>query len=91
MKYRKLPVVVDAYQLPALGVELPESFFEWCAEVGFRHFYSERDECMMIPTLEGEMIASPNDWIIKGVKGEFYPCKNEIFDETYEKVEDDDA
>ena len=39
-----------------------------------------------IPTLEGTMIASPGDWIIKGVKGEFYPCKPDVFDITYEKV-----
>jgi len=41
---------------------------------------------LMIPTLEGEMEASPGDWIIKGVKGEFYPCKPDIFAETYEAV-----
>ena len=39
-----------------------------------------------ISTLEGDMIAKPNDWIIKGVKGEFYPCKPDIFEATYEKV-----
>jgi hypothetical protein len=41
---------------------------------------------MNIHTLEGNMIASVGDWIIKGVKGEFYPCKPDIFESTYEEV-----
>lgn len=41
---------------------------------------------MIVPTLEGEMIARPGDWIIRGVKGEFYPCKPDIFAATYEAV-----
>jgi hypothetical protein len=43
--------------------------------------------CILIDTLEGQMRASPGDWIIKGVKGEFYPCKHEIFRATYEAVD----
>ncbi len=39
-----------------------------------------------IPTLEGTMYASPGDWIIKGVQGEFYPCKPDIFEQTYERA-----
>lgn len=39
-----------------------------------------------IPTLEGVMVASENDWIIKGVNGEFYPCKPDIFEKAYEKI-----
>jgi hypothetical protein len=41
-----------------------------------------------IETLEGTMLASPGDWVIRGVKGEFYPCKPDIFEETYEEVTD---
>lgn len=41
---------------------------------------------ILIPTLEGMMAASPGDWIICGVKGEFYPCKPDVFDATYEAV-----
>jgi len=41
-----------------------------------------------IQTLEGEMIASQGDWIIKGVRGEFYPCKPDIFKDTYEMIEE---
>jgi hypothetical protein len=41
-------------------------------------------------TLEGIMIGNPGDWLITGVNGELYPCKNDIFEKTYEKVEDED-
>ena len=84
MKYRKKPIVIDAYQLPAAGEDIPDSFEQWCDEVGFTAFESDRDEGLLIPTLEGTMRADPGDWIIKGVKGEFYPCKPDIFEATYE-------
>jgi hypothetical protein len=42
---------------------------------------------MIIPTLEGEMLASEGDWVIRGIKGELYPCRSDIFDATYEPVE----
>lgn len=45
-------------------------------------------ERMEIITLEGTMVAEPGDWIITGVVGETYPCKNDIFEKTYEKVEE---
>lgn len=84
MKYRKKPVVIEAYQLPAAGEDVPESFHDWCETVGFHNFESGRDETLIIPTLEGDHTASPGDWIIRGVKGEFYPCKPDIFAMTYE-------
>lgn len=87
MKYRKKPVVIDAYRLPAAGEDVPDSFHQWCEEVGFTEFESGRDETLVIPTLEGAMTAQPGDWIIKGVNGEFYPCKPDIFDKTYEPAE----
>lgn len=59
-RYRKKPVVVDAYQT---------------------------DKEIVIHTLEGDMLASPGDYIITGVHGEQYPCKPDIFEETYELVE----
>lgn len=43
--------------------------------------------CLIVLTLEGEMVAAPGDWIIRGVNGEFYPCKPEIFAKTYEAVQ----
>lgn len=83
-KFKKLPVVIDAYQLPGVGEDVPASFHEWCDEVDFIDWESGRDETIVITTLEGAMTASPGDWIIKGVKGEFYPCKPDIFAATYE-------
>ena len=47
----------------------------------------QTDEEMEIETLEGVMKADKGDWIIKGVKGELYPCKNDVFEMTYEKVD----
>lgn len=85
-KYRKKPVVIDAFRLPQQDEEVGSEFHDWCAEVGFFNWASDRDGSLEIPTLEGTLTASPGDWIIKGVKGEFYPCKPDIFTMTYDKV-----
>ncbi len=78
MKYRKKPVEIEAEQFvkeakhPLSGV---------C--------YQQHSDVYLQPhihTLEGEMHIAESDWIIKGVKGEFYPCKPDIFEMTYEKV-----
>ena len=60
----------------------------WMLDNGFRAFKVHGDGPfgIAIETLEGVMIASPGDWIIRGVQGEFYPCKPNIFDATYEPV-----
>lgn len=97
MKFRKKPVVIDAHQLPIPPIDgstndaheaLVWTFMEFCGTVGFEDFTSERDGAIAIKTLEGTMEASPGDWIIKGVKGEFYPCKPDIFAATYEPADD---
>lgn len=85
--YKKKPVVIEAFQLPGLDDENVQPFLDWAVSVGCPVVGSERDGCLAINTLEGVMIAEPNDWIIKGVKGEFYPCKPDIFAVTYERVE----
>jgi len=79
--------VIDAFQLPPRGDDHMDAFLEWCAEVGFDDYTSERDESLAIHTLEGVMLTQPGDWIIKGVKGEFYPCKPDIFAATYEPAD----
>ena len=81
MKYRKKPIVIDADQW------LPRS--EKCRELAslVPGFVVHGDK-LLIPTLEGTMSADDGDWIIRGVKGEYYPCKPEIFNLTYEKVEE---
>jgi hypothetical protein len=91
MRYRKKPVVVEAVQLTRAVIEahlfdkapLPEGVNLWNASyhagnrtIGYARFG--------IKTLEGNMEASEGDWIIKGVAGEFYPCKPDIFAATYE-------
>lgn len=85
-KFRKKPVVIEAHQVPMLEAE-PDEFMRWAESVGFSVLSSERDGCLALVTLEGTMTAEPVDWIIKGVKGEFYPCKPDIFAATYEPVE----
>ena len=83
-KYRKKPVVVGAFQLTE---ELLEEK-GWSEEyVGSRKIKYRLDHAI-IQTLEGEMIANIGDYIITGIKGEIYPCKPDIFEQTYELVED---
>lgn len=78
MKFRKKPVVIDAIQYDGTN----ESF----AACGLlRHPGAARP---YIDTLEGRMFADPGDWIITGVRGERYPCKPDIFSETYEPAQD---
>lgn len=76
--YRKKPVVIESRQYTRIGLEA-ESVAKWCGG-------DQTDDGCVIHTLEGDHLANYNDWIIKGVKGEFYPIKPEIFRETYEKV-----
>lgn len=84
-KFRKKPVVIEAVQF----VDTDESILK-LSELGLdpvRIDYADLDNPILkIETLEGMMIASEGDYIIKGVRGEFYPCKPDIFAETYEEV-----
>jgi len=77
-KFRKKPVEIEAVQLGPLNLEEVERFVGGDLEI--------RNGEVIIATLEGALHASPNDWIIKGVKGEFYPCKPDIFEATYDAV-----
>lgn len=80
-KYRKKPIVIEAVQWTGGNVNEIRQF----TGVGATLHSGE----LLIETLEGRLHASYNDWIIKGVKGEFYPCKPDIFEQTYEKVEEE--
>lgn len=84
MQFRKKPVVIDAIQLTA------DNLKECCQFVGRSNTSSADPQAgtLSIYTLEGSMRADVGDWIIKGVKGEFYPCKPDIFAATYEVVDD---
>lgn len=92
MKYRKKPVVIEAVQWTGFNLEDIKSF------VGESLLYEIYDAAwragagvpivnMKIKTLEGEMQVNRGDYIIKGVREEFYPCKPDIFEETYEQAE----
>ncbi len=89
-KYRKKPVVIDAFQWTGdkNQTEDPEWIIE-AMENGLVWFNNEgtKDVNMEIKTLEDNHIASRGDYIIKGIAGELYPCKPDIFHATYEKVE----
>lgn len=90
-KYRKKPVIVEAFKWtgdckqeedPIWITNAIENKIVWFNNAG------TEDVEMEIKTLEGNHIANRGDYIIRGVKGEIYPCKAGIFDMTYEKVED---
>lgn len=86
-KFRKKPVEIEAWQVPPEGEMFSEdaifAFSGSPCEVE-----SNPDGSVSIHTLEGSMLAVPGDWIIKGVQGELYPCKPDIFKATYERVDD---
>jgi len=82
-KYRKKPVVIDALQWN--GVDKDE-MLEFCPTAIFEYLDEINQYALSIPTLEGIHEAKVSDYIIKGVKGEFYPCKSEIFKMTYDSV-----
>ena len=84
MKFRKKPAVIDAIQYHGHDRSRNE-LHEWLRDFGAAFpLDSDADGAIVIPTLEGQHIASPGDWIIRGVKGEYYPCKPDIFAATYE-------
>lgn len=78
-QYRKKPVVIEAVRF--LKGENPDV-------EGVRYYGPDAlgGECCYIDTLEGKMVVKPGDWIIRGVKGELYPCKPDIFEATYDAV-----
>lgn len=93
MRYRKKPVEIEAVQWTGenlkeirlfVGESLIYDIIDTAWEVGKGRPYV----IMKIKTLEGDMIASEGDYIIKGISGEFYPCKPDIFKATYEEVEE---
>ena len=89
MKFRKTPVVIEATQWfkqgdhPAVA-PLP---FGWAIATAEGYPDYSSDDLGIIETLEGHHQVAPGDWIITGVKGEHYPCKPDIFEATYERVE----
>lgn len=97
-EFRKKPVVISAFQwqgdfdaldawLNALGYSEDGDDGKEGGPAGMHEDHNSAGETLLlIPTLEGEMTAKPGDWIIRGVQGEFYPCKPDIFAATYESA-----
>ena len=88
MYYRKLPVVIQAIMWDGTNYD------ELCEKLtNFKDFSEYRPDVnyLYISTLEGVMQASIGDFIVRGVNGEFYPCKNDIFLKTYEKVPEEEV
>ena len=87
MKYRKKPVVIEAMQFKDDLADTIIALQEFMSGGDIRVSYADPDNPVIkIETLEGIMDASIGDFIIKGVNGEFYPCKPDIFEKTYEAV-----
>ena len=91
MKFRKKPVIVEAERYDGSKESIARILRLEGASRPYRgrirlyeNFY---ENFLVIPTLEGNHRADEGDWIIKGVKGELYPCKSDIFEATYEKIE----
>ena len=80
-KFRKRPIVIEAMLFNPKLCDLPFSPEPVCC-------YDSDLDRWYIDTLEGEMLLTPGDWVIRGVRGEFYPCKPDFFEATYERVSD---
>jgi hypothetical protein len=87
MKYKKKPVVIEAIQYDG-NFRCLDIFS--IKEVGnFKIGYEvDNTQYVIIPTLEGDMKCSKGDYVIRGIKGEYYPCKEDVFNLTYDKVEE---
>jgi hypothetical protein len=91
-QYRKMPVVIEAVQwdgaiLGEYGADEIEAWSNGAVKCLLTESHPIEATVLCVATLEGTMQAKVGDWIIKGVNGEFYPCKDEIFQKTYERVD----
>ena len=80
-KFRKKPVVIEAMRWDGSNKSAAQ-IMHWCGRK-----LENGNGLMIINTLEGDMRANVGDWIIRGIQGEIYPCKPDIFEETYEAVD----
>lgn len=84
--YRKKPVEIEAVRWTGDNILEVSQFMCPVEPIYVGKQFSNADELIAIDTLEGRMVAKIGDWIIRGVKGELYPCKPDIFEATYEFV-----
>jgi hypothetical protein len=90
MKYRKKPVVVEAIQYNGTNLDELEKFVGKALEYSIYAKFEDLEAYLVqLTTLEGKMEVRKGDYIIRGIEGEFYPCKPDIFEKTYEMVGDD--
>jgi hypothetical protein len=87
MKFRKKPVVIEAYKFTGDGMDAMNWAEDFIAPDGINPIVIKLGHGLVVETLEGDIKVSEGDWIICGVNKEFYPCKPDIFDKTYEAVE----
>jgi hypothetical protein len=85
MKYRKKPVVIEAMQLSSDNISKILSWMDGLSVVAGGYDHNDMP-FIVIKTLEGNMTANISDYVIKGIKEEFYPCKSDIFEASYELV-----
>lgn len=85
-QYRKRPIVIEAVQWTGDNLE---AIWDWAGAENVYGPTEENPDALIISTSEGRMRADLGDWVIRGVAGELYPCKDPIFRETYEPVEAD--
>lgn len=93
MKYQKKPIVVEAFQVTLGSMHTEDTWPEWLKKASKKNMdkiggfvWLKRMESGYIRTLEGPLSVRLDDWIIKGIQGELYPCKPDIFSATYEPV-----
>ena len=89
-KYRKKPVVIEAMEWRPEDPKRTGIIIGWLCARGFADFYREEDKSLTIGTLEGKMRCDIGDYIIRGVNGEFYSCRADIFHKTYDAVDGKD-
>lgn len=85
--FRKKPVLVEAVLFTGSNHEVIHAWFRSFTDDFTKYPWRDGQDRLIIPTLEGQHVASPGDMIIRGVAGEFYPCKPDIFDKTYEECD----
>ena len=91
MKFRKRNIVVEAFQLPLDGnFAADKNFVEWAEKTGFAQscFWSESGY-FCVKTPDGNMESFGGDWVIQGIMGEFYVCKEDVFERDYEPAPDE--
>jgi len=106
MKFKKKPIIIEAFQMTRErrwdNSEWPNWLHQawntgpgegglWIDPNGYKSLERETPDNLICGTLEGPHRIDWDDWIIQGIKGELYPCKPDIFEETYEAVETDNA